>query len=203
MILGIFALNEEGLQGSILQLLHVGLAAAALFLLAGMLEERRETRDLEAYGGLARPLPVFAAFLGIASMSSLGLPGLGGFVSEFLVLVGTFARSPWLGLAAALACVFAALLYVRVLRRILLGPCDDPSNRALLDLDLREKAIVTAVLFPLLWMGVYPSFFLTRIGPSVSELLHTVQTRVDAVDTAQVMRPDSALDEDSAGGPLP
>ncbi len=176
-MLGMFALNEEGLQGSVLQMVNHGLSTGALFLLVGMIYERRHTREIAAFGGLARPMPVFAALFGIVAMSSIGLPGLNGFVGEFLILVGTFGRSPWVGVAATFGVVLAAAYLLWAYRRMAFGPCDDPENQSLLDLDFREKAILAALLVPIFWIGIYPNFFLTRVGGSVSELLHTMKTR--------------------------
>ncbi len=179
-MLGMFALNEEGLQGSVLQMVNHGLSTGALFLLVGMIYERRHTREIAAFGGLARPMPVFAALFGIVAMSSIGLPGLNGFVGEFLILVGTFGRVPWAGVVAAFGVVLAAVYLLWAYRRMVFGPCDNPENQSLLDLNLREKAIMAALLVPIFWIGVYPNFFLTRIGGSVSELLHTMKTRKEA-----------------------
>ena len=122
-------------------------------------------------------MPVFATIFGIVAMSSIGLPGLNGFVGEFLILVGTFGAAPWAGVAAAFGVVLAAAYLLWAYRRMVFGPCDNPENQSLLDLNLREKAILAALLVPIFWIGIYPNFFLTRIGGSVSELLHTMQTR--------------------------
>ena len=179
-MLGMFALNEAGLQGSVLQMVNHGLSTGALFLLVGMIYERRHTREIADFGGLARPMPVFAALFGIVAMSSVGLPGLNGFIGEFLILVGAFGRAPWAAAAATFGVVLAAAYLLWMDRRVMFGPCDNTENQALLDLDLREKAIIAAILVPIFWIGIYPGFFLSRISGSVSELLHTMQTRTVA-----------------------
>ena len=176
-MLGMFALNEEGLQGSVIQMVNHGLSTGALFLLVGMIYERRHTREIADFGGIARPMPVFAALFGIVAMSSVGLPGLNGFVGEFLILVGAFGRAPWAAAAATFGVVLAAAYLLWMYRRVMFGPCENTENQSLLDLDLREKAIIGALLVPIFWIGIYPSFFLSRISGSVSELLHTMQTR--------------------------
>jgi NADH-quinone oxidoreductase subunit M len=177
-MLGIFALNEEGLEGSVLQMVNHGLSTGALFLLVGMIYERRHTREISAFGGLARPMPVFAALFGIVTMSSIGLPGLNGFVGEFLILVGTFLARPWVAVGGALGVVLAAVYMLWMYRRVFFGPCDNPENLPLIDLGLREKAVLVAILVPILWIGVYPNPFLARLDASVGDLLHHMeQTR--------------------------
>ena len=176
-MLGMFAFNEEGLQGSVLQMVNHGISTAALFLLVGMLYERCHTRDVDAFGGLARPMPTFAACFGVVMMSSIGLPATNGFVGEFLILVGAFGRNPAAAAVGAFGVVLSAAYMLWLYRRILLGPCDEPKHRALLDLNLREKAILVALLVPIAWVGIYPHFFLARLDGAVSQLLHTVEER--------------------------
>ncbi|MDJ0868200.1 MAG: NADH-quinone oxidoreductase subunit M [Myxococcota bacterium] len=180
-VLGLFALNPEGLEGSILQMVNHGLSTGALFLLVGMLYERRHTREIAAFGGLAKPMPVFAAGFGIVAMSSLGLPALNGFVGEFLILVGAFLVSPWVATAATLGVILAACYLLWMVRRVLFGPCEDPENLSLIDLGLREKLVLIAFLVPIVWIGLYPNPFLRRLDASVSDLLHTMETRKAAV----------------------
>ncbi len=179
-MIGIFALNEEGLQGSILQMVNHGLSTGALFLLVGMIYERRHTREIADFGGIAKPMPVFAALFGIVAMSSIGLPGLNGFVGEFLILVGAFLVSPWVAVAAAFGVVLSAVYLLWMYRRVFFGPCDNPENMGLLDLGLREKAVVLALLIPIVWIGVYPNPFLTPLEASVGDLLHHMERTASA-----------------------
>jgi NADH-quinone oxidoreductase subunit M len=179
-MLGIFALNREGLQGSILQMVNHGLSTGALFLLVGMLYERRHTRQIGDFGGIARPMPVYAALFGLVTMSSIGLPALNGFVGEFLILLGTFLADRWAAVLGTFGVVLAAAYMLWMYRRVMFGPCDKPENRALLDLDLREKAVLVAIAIPIVWIGVYPAPFLTRLDASVSDLLHTMELRRQA-----------------------
>ena len=176
-MLGIFALNEEGLEGAILQMVNHGLSTGALFLLVGMLYERRHTREIAAFGGIAKPMPVFALLFGIVAMSSIGLPGLNGFVGEFLILVGTFVASPWVGATATVGVVLAAAYLLWAYRRVFFGPVEEPENRSLIDLSFREMFVVLALLVPIVWIGVAPSPFLRRLDASVGELLHQMEQK--------------------------
>ena len=176
-MLGIFALNEEGLEGAILQMVNHGLSTGALFLLVGMIYERRHTRAISAFGGIARPMPVFALLFGIVAMSSIGLPGLNGFVGEFLILVGTFLASPWVGAAASFGVVLAAAYLLWAYRRVFFGPIEEPENRSLIDLSFREMFVVLAMLVPIVWIGVYPSPFLRRLDATVGELVHQMEQK--------------------------
>jgi NADH-quinone oxidoreductase subunit M len=183
-MLGMFALNTEGLEGSVLQMVNHGLSTGALFLLVGMLYERRHTREIGAFGGIARPMPVYAALFGIVTMSSIGLPALNGFVGEFLILVGAFGAHPGYAIVAASGVVLAAAYMLWMYRRVMFGPVDAPENRALIDLGLREKAILVAVVVPIVWIGVYPKPFLGRLHASVIELVERVE-RGSAPATAE------------------
>jgi NADH-quinone oxidoreductase subunit M len=157
-----------------------GLSTGALFLLVGMIYERRHTRQIADFGGIAKPMPVFAALFLVVTMSSIGLPALNGFVGEFLILVGAFLASPWFAVAAAFGVVLSAVYLLWMVRRVFFGPCDNPENMGLLDLGLREKAVVVALLVPIVWIGVYPNPFLTRLEASVGDLLHHMEQRREA-----------------------
>ncbi len=174
-MLGMFAFNAEGLEGSVLQMVNHGLSTGALFLLVGMLYERRHTREIADFGGVAKPMPVYAALFGIVMMSSIGLPGLNGFVGEFLILVGAFAADPRFAVPATLGVVLAAAYMLWMYRRVFFGPVENPENRGLIDLNLREKAVMVALLVPMVWIGVYPKPFLGRLHASVTELVHRVE----------------------------
>jgi NADH-quinone oxidoreductase subunit M len=188
-MLGIFALNEAGLEGSIVQMVNHGLSTGALFLLVGMIYERRHTRQIAAFGGIARPMPVFAFLFGVVAMSSVGLPGLNGFVGEFLILSGAFLAHPWAGAAGAFGVVLAAAYLLWALRRVFFGPIEEPENRALIDLDWRERLVLVAVLVPIVWIGVYPNPLLRRLDASVGDLLHQMeQKRVAALAGPPVER---------------
>ena len=175
--LGMFAWNAQGLNGSVLQMVNHGLSTGALFLLVGMLYERRHTRQITDFGGIAKPMPVFAAFFGLVTMSSIGLPGLNGFVGEFLILLGAFLSNPLWATLATSGVVLGAAYMLWMFRRVMFGPLDSPENRGLIDLGFREKFVMAAIAVPIFWIGIYPETFLRRIEPSVMELLQRVEER--------------------------
>ena len=176
-VLGVFSLNLQGLTGAVLQMVVHGLATAALLLLFGFVHSRRRSRQIGDLGGLARPMPVFAALLGFAVMTTIGVPALGGFVAEFLVLLGAFGASVPVGFLAAFGFALSAAVWLWMYRRVVFGPLDKPENRGLIDLDLRERIVVVALVIPIVWIGVYPSPFLRRVEPSVSILLQDMELR--------------------------
>ena len=176
-MLGMFALNVQGGSGSVLQMVNHGLSTGALFLLVGMLYERRHTRLIADFGGVAKPMPVYAFFFGLVTMSSIGLPMLNGFVGEFLILVGAFLAHPWLAVLATSGVVLAAAYMLWMFRRVMFGPVENEANRGLIDLDWRERGVLLAMAIPIVWIGVYPEPFLRRIEPSVSALLQDVEAR--------------------------
>ncbi len=183
-MLGMFALNVQGASGSVLQMVNHGLSTGALFLLVGMLYERRHTRLVTAFGGVAKPMPVFAFFFGLVTMSSIGLPMLNGFVGEFLILLGAFLAHPWYAVIGASGVVLAAAYMLWMFRRVMFGPVDNPENRKLIDLDWREKAVLVAISIPIVWIGVHPDPLLRRVEPSVSALLQDVHARAALADPA-------------------
>jgi len=176
-MLGLFAFNVQGLTGGVLQMVNHGLSTGALFLLVGFLYERRHTREIAEFGGIARPMPVYAAFFGIAMMSSIGLPALNGFVGEFLILLGTFEANAWVAVVATSGVILAACYMLWMYRRVMFGPVDNPENRGLMDLDWREKSVMIAITIPIIWIGVYPNPFLRVIEPSAIEVLQQVEGR--------------------------
>jgi NADH-quinone oxidoreductase subunit M len=193
-MLGIFALNVHGLNGSVLQMVNHGISTGALFLLVGMIYERRHTRKISDFGGVAKPMPVFAAFFGLVTMSSIGLPLLNGFVGEFLILLGAFLAHPLAAAVATSGVVLAAVYMLWMYRRVMFGPIESPENRSLIDLGLREKLVLAAMAVPIVWIGVYPDPFLRRIEPSVIELLQRMEERgtVATAEAAQATDPEEA-----------
>lgn len=184
-VLGVFAFNAEGLEGSALHLVNHSLLIAALTLLVGMLCSRRGSRDLAAFGGIAKPMPAFAVLLGLVVMGMVGMPGFGGFVGEFLIFMGVVRESPGI---AALALVGAALLAVVLVwtaGRVLMGEIDQPENRKLIDLGLREKLLVCSLLVPVLWIGLHPETLLRRIHPAVLELCAVMESKLPEVSAAR------------------
>jgi NADH-quinone oxidoreductase subunit M len=173
-MLGLFALNMQGVQGSIYQMLNHGLSTGALFLLVGMIYERRHSRLIDDFGGLWRQLPVFSAILMLVTFSSIGLPGLNGFIGEFLILLGAFSVSPgWTALAAT-GLILGAVYMLWMFRRVIFGPLVHPENQRLQDLNGRELLIMAPIIALIIVMGVYPQPFLDRMRPSVDFTLRKI-----------------------------
>ncbi|MGH7607258.1 MAG: complex I subunit 4 family protein, partial [Gemmatimonadales bacterium] len=155
-MLGIWALTLQSVQGALLVMINHGISTGALFFLVGMIYERRHSRLIEAYGGIARVVPVFAAILTVVSLSSIGLPGTNGFVGEFLVLLGAFRTYPLAAALATVGVIIAAAYLLWALQRILFNPLSNPENERLGDLTPRELAVLLPLLACIVWIGVYP-----------------------------------------------
>jgi NADH-quinone oxidoreductase subunit M len=164
-VLGIFSLSEEAIQGAIIQMVNHGLSTGALFLIVGMIYERRHTREISEFGGLAKVMPVFSTFFMIVSLSSIGLPGLNGFVGEFLILIGSF-NSPflnrWFTIIAATGVIFAAVYLLWMYQRVIFGKVTNLQNQKLLDLSKREIVVLVPILIFIVWIGIYPNTFLKQ-----------------------------------------
>jgi NADH-quinone oxidoreductase subunit M len=174
-VLGIFAFTTQGLQGSTVQMLNHGLSTGALFLLVGMVYDRRHTRLISDFGGLAHRSPVYASVFLVVTLSSIGLPGLNGFVGEILVLAGSFARNKTFGTLAALGMVLGAVYMLWMYQRVFLGKLENPANATLSDIGMREKLLLVPIIIMMLWIGVYSAPFLRRMDAS----LQLVQRRIE------------------------
>jgi NADH-quinone oxidoreductase subunit M len=170
-VLGIFALTTQGVGGAILQMINHGLSTGALFLLVGVLYERRHTRMIADFGGLARVLPVFTAVFLLVTLSSIGLPGLNGFVGEFLILLGTFRVSPLHAVLATSGIILAAVYMLWMFQRVMFGPLTHEANRHLPDLSPRELLTLVPILALIVWIGIYPQPLLRVTEASVRQLL--------------------------------
>ncbi|HEY1014102.1 MAG TPA: NADH-quinone oxidoreductase subunit M [Herpetosiphonaceae bacterium] len=172
-VLGIFALNREGIAGSVLQMVNHGLSTGALFLLVGMVYERQHTRELADYGGLWKVTPVFVFFLLFATMSSVGLPGLNGFIGEFTVMAGTFnSQLGWTFTAfAAIGVILAAVYLLKMFQGVASGPLDARKNGGLRDLTGREVALLLPICAAILAIGLYSSYFFSAMDTTVRELV--------------------------------
>ena len=184
-MLGIFALNPQGLNGAIYQMLNHGVSTGALFLLAGIIYLRRHTYEIVEYGGLWKSVPIYAAIFLFVMLSSIGLPGLNGFVGEFLILLGTFIHEPKAAYIAVLGVVLGALYMMWAYERVMWGPLTKTINQTLRDLTGREIAVMVPLVALILVMGLYPRPILNRMEPSVNVFLARIQaaqTRIDAAN---------------------
>src|SRR5215813_14143943 len=173
-MLGMFALNPVGVTGSIVQQLNHGISTGALFLIVGIVYERRHTREISEYGGLSKVMPVYAAIFLIMTMSSIGLPTLNGFIGEFLILQGVFVTSKMWAAFAASGVVLGAAYMLYLYQRTMFGKVENPKNEGLLDLNQREFATFAPLLVLAVWMGLYPSPFLRRLETSVQHVVARV-----------------------------
>lgn len=176
-MLGLFAFNLQGIQGAIYQMLNHGLSTGALFLIVGMIYERRHTRMIDDFGGLWRPMPLFSAFFLVVTFSSIGLPGLNGFVGEFLILLGTFQATPGWAVLAATGVVLGAIYMLWMYRRTIFGPLSKAENQNLSDLGFRETALLSPILVLIFFMGLYPQPFLSRMESSVALVIERVESK--------------------------
>jgi NADH-quinone oxidoreductase subunit M len=170
-VLGMFALNTIGVGGSIIYMINHGLSTGALFLLVGVLYERRHTRQIEDYGGLAKVMPGFAAVFMIVTLSSVGLPGLNGFIGEVLVLFGSVRVYPWLASAAVAGVILSAVYMLGMYQQVVFGPLRHTENKILKDLDLREWLYLLPLLVFIVLLGVWPNPFLRRVLPAVNNYI--------------------------------
>jgi NADH-quinone oxidoreductase subunit M len=176
-MLGIFALTVQSVQGALLVMINHGISTGALFFLVGMMYERKHTRMIEAYGGIARVVPLFATLLTIVSLSSIGVPGTNGFVGELLVLLGSFRTQPVLAVLSATAVVFAAAYLLWAIQRILFNSLDKPENARIPDLNRRELALMVPLIAGIVWLGVYPAPVLRRMEGAATRFVQHVEAR--------------------------
>jgi NADH-quinone oxidoreductase subunit M len=174
-VIGIFALTVNGLQGGLVVMISHGISTGALFLLLGMLYERRHTRLIEDFGGLGRVAPWLATAFVVTALASIGLPGTSGFVGEFLTLLGTFESHPVLAVVATTGVIFAAYYMLPMVQKVFFNRLDKPENREVADLSRRELAILTPLIALMLVIGVHPTPVLERMEPSVRVVLERVE----------------------------
>jgi NADH-quinone oxidoreductase subunit M len=170
-------MNQTSVEGSILQMVNHGLSTGALFLLVGVVYERRHTRQISEYGGLSKVMPVYATIFMIMTMSSIGLPTLNGFIGEFLILLGAFHVWPWLTAVGATGVILSAVYMLWMFQRVNYGPMTNAKNRGLRDLSLREWVVIAPICAMAIVMGVVPGAFLRPMEPAVRK---TVQAIVGA-----------------------
>jgi NADH-quinone oxidoreductase subunit M len=179
-MLGIFSLNLQGLQGGLLQMINHGLSTGALFLLVGIIYERRHTRLIEQFGGLTKVMPLFAVCFMIVTLSSIGLPGMNGFVGEFLVLIGAFATHRVFAVIAATGVILAAVYMLWMFQRVMFGKITHPENEKLRDMTRLEFGTLVPILLLIFWIGIYPKPFLDTMDASVRRVLEQTGVRVES-----------------------
>lgn len=180
-VIGTFAINTEGLSGGLLQMVNHGISTGALFLLVGWLYDRRHTREIAKLGGLQKPAPIFAAVFMVVMLSSIGLPGMNGFVGEFLALIGAFAAFRWWAIVAATGVIIAALYLLWAYQRVFHGPAEG-ENAEMKDLTWTEGAVILPFLVAIFFMGLYPKPVIERMEPAVDALIAHVESHVDDFD---------------------
>jgi NADH-quinone oxidoreductase subunit M len=179
-VLGIFALNLQGMSGAVLQMVNHGLSTGALFLIVGMLYERCHTRELAAFGGLWKVLPLMGSIALVVTLSSMGLPGLNGFVGEFTILLGAYGSkaiaSPWFAALATLGVILAAVYLLVMFEKVFLGRVVHDENLKLMDLNLREIITLLPLLVMIFWIGLYPHPFFALLNPTIENLVALLQS---------------------------
>jgi NADH-quinone oxidoreductase subunit M len=187
-VLGFFAFSSQGVTGGVLEMVNHGLTTGAIFFLVGIVWERRGTLRFSDLGGLQKSMPIMAAIFLAVVMSAVGLPGLNGFVGEFLVLSGTFLTHRWWAVVATVAVVTTAIYLLWAYQRVFHGPVVNPANEGVRDITWREISVVTPLLIGIVFLGVYPRPFLDRVTPSVNYLLDRVE---QAAPNADVPKPQT------------
>jgi NADH-quinone oxidoreductase subunit M len=174
-VLGIFSGTMAGIEGSVLQMVSHGLSTGALFLLVGMLYDRRHTREIADFGGLWQPMPVFAVFFLVTMFSSIGLPGLNGFVGEFLILLGTFEAHRIFAVLAAIGIILGAVYMLWMYQRVMYGEVTHDANRQLSDMNGREIALMIPIVLLMFWIGIYPNTLLRKMDQSSASLIEQMR----------------------------
>jgi NADH-quinone oxidoreductase subunit M len=174
-MLGIWGLTLQSVQGALMVMIAHGLSTGALFLLIGMMYERRHSRDIAAYGGIAKSVPILSLLLTLVAFSSIGLPGLNGFIGEFLVLLGSFGRYPVATLLATTVVIFAAVYLLWAIQRIVFNKLDKPENETMPDLSVRELLVMAPLVAGIIWMGLYPAPLLRRTESAARQFIEYAQ----------------------------
>ena len=193
-VLGIFAITRQALDGSVLQMVNHGVSTGALFLLVGFIYERRHTREIAELKGLQKPAPKMAAVFTLVMLSSIGLPGLNGFVGEFLILIGSFLTVRWWAVVAVVGVILAALYLLWAYQRVFHGEPDE-ANKSFKDINFTEGLVMAPLLFLIVFMGLFPKPFLERIEPSVIKLVHHVEANSDHREPSVSTRGDEVVPE--------
>jgi NADH-quinone oxidoreductase subunit M len=174
-MLGMFALNPNGLNGSIIQQINHGISTGALFLIVGMIYERRHTREISQFGGISNVMPVFAIVFLIMTMSSIGLPLLNGFIGEFAIVMGALQENLWWAVFAGSGIVLGAAYMLWLYQRTMLGKLENPANEKLLDLNARELVTIVPLIIMAFWIGLYPAPFFAVLEKPVNKIVTQVR----------------------------
>jgi len=200
-MLGLYAMNAQGFAGAMLQMINHGISTGALFLLVGVVYERRHTRLISDFGGLWKPLPVYASIFLVVMLSSIGLPGTNGFIGEFLVLLGAYRAHPVWAVIAASGVILSAVYMLWMFQRVMFGPVTHPENEKLQDLSLRERLVFAPLLVLIFWIGVMPQPFLDRAQPALERTLALAQSRAAMIE--RIEEANAAADRAAPGAPAP
>ena len=184
--IGTFVMNVQGVEGAIFQMLSHGIVSAALFLCVGVVYDRMHTREIAAYGGLVHRMPRYAFTFLFFTLASVGLPGLSGFIGEFLVLIGAFKANTWVAFLAATGLILGAAYALWLYRKIVFGELVKESLKGILDMNRREIVIFLPLVLLTVWMGIYPNSFLDPIAPSVDKLVGDFNTAIKLAHTASL-----------------
>lgn len=174
-ILGLFSLNHLAVSGSVYQMLNHGISTGGLFLIVGMIYERRHTREISEFGGITRIMPIFAVIFMIVTLSSIALPGTNGFVGEFLILLGSYQTNKLLTVIAATGVIFGAVYMLWMFQRVMFGPIKHEENKNLKDLSLREIVVMAPIVIAIFVMGIFPNLFLSKMDASIKAFLEQVK----------------------------
>ncbi len=184
--IGVYVMNMQGVQGSIFQMLSHGIVSAALFLCVGVVYDRLHTREIAAYGGLVHRMPRYAFVFMFFTLASVGLPGLSGFVGEFLVLIGAFKANTWVAFLAATGLILGAAYALLLYRKVIFGELTKESLKAILDMNRREIAVFLPLVLITIWMGIYPNSFLDPMAPAVDKLIGDYNAALKLARTASL-----------------
>jgi NADH-quinone oxidoreductase subunit M len=192
-ILGMFSLTVQGIEGGLLIMVNHGITTGALFLLVGMLYERRHTREISQLSGLQKAAPIMAAVFTTVMLASIGVPGLNGFPGEFLALLGAFVGARWWGVVAVTGVILAALYLLWAYQRVFHGPASG-ENARMRDMSLSEFLVMAPLLFLIVFLGLYPTPLLERIEPSVREVVRHIEAEVDGFEAPGPLEADAVAD---------
>ena len=173
--IGIFLLNQNGLEGAMIQMISHGVVSAALFLCVGVIYDRMHTREINFYGGLASKMPIYSTVFMIFMLASVGLPGTSGFVGEFLVILGAFRYSSIVAIGAAIGIILSAVYMLYLYKRVIFGVIENQKLKAILDLDLREKLILFPLVISVILIGIFPNIFLEPMRLSIESIINNFE----------------------------